>query len=306
MAVEIRTHEDFATTTRGLRTDIAPMILWERAKKLGIWNPADIDFSQDTEDWKGLTDAQKNYTLMLASQFISGEEAVTLDLLPLMKVISEQGHLEEAMYLSNFLWEEAKHIDMFSRALASYGVPGEGLKQHHSPAYTELFYNTFPSRMNALYDDPSPENIVRASATYNLGIEGVLAETGYYMWYSIMDSNDILPGTRQGIRNIQLDESRHIAYGVFLLSRMIAEDQSLFEIVEEVMNEMLVYLAESNEQNEARMGAVPFDFDYDDVMAFGTTQYQRRLARIEKAKGKTLEDIYRSGKAILDDDEDAA
>ena len=207
------------------------------------------------------------------------------------------------MYLTNFLWEEAKHVDFFSKALAAYGVPAQGLEAYQPPSYRELFYETFPRRMHALYDDPSPANVVRASATYNLGIEGILAETGYFMWYSIMDTNKILPGTREGIRHIQLDESRHMAYGVFLLSRLIAEDESLFEIVEEVMDEMLEYLGRTNAETEERIGEIPFDFDYEQVMAFGTVQYERRMARISKARGKTLEEIYRSGKAQLEDDD---
>lgn len=304
MAVDVKTHDSFATTTRGLRRDIPPMILWERAKKLGIWNPADFDFTQDKIDWQGLTPDQQGYTLQLASQFISGEEAVTLDLLPLIKTVAEQGHLEEEMFLTTFLWEEAKHIDMFSRALDAYGVPARGLDEHHTPSYKELFYDIFPRRMNALYDDPSPANLVRASTTYNLGIEGILAETGYFMWYSIMDTNNILPGTREGIRKIQLDESRHIAYGVFLLSRLIAEDESLYEIVDELMEEMLVYLARTTEESAERYPEIPFNFDYDAVMNFGQTQHARRMARIQKAKGKTLEEIYGSGKALLDDEQE--
>ena len=303
MAVDLKTHDNFVTTTRGLRRDILPMLLFERSKKLGIWNPADIDFSQDTKDWAALSPKQQKYTMRLASQFISGEEAVTLDLLPLISTIAQQGHLEEEMFLTTFLWEEAKHIDFFSRALASYGVEASSLEEHHLPAYRELFYETLPRRMNALYDDPSPANLVRASATYNLGIEGILAETGYYMWYRLMDSNDILPGTREGMRKLQLDESRHIAYGVFLLSRLIAEDESLFEIIEEIMDEMMVYLVESNAQTEADIGEIPFDFDYDEVLAFGQTQHTRRMNRISKAKGKTVEEIYSSSRSMIDDDE---
>lgn len=294
MAVVSNTHESFVTTTRGLRREIPPMVLWERAKKLGIWNPADFDFSQDTKDWAKLTDKQREYTLMLASQFISGEEAVTLDLLPLIKIVSEQGHLEEEMFLTTFLWEEAKHVDFFSRALDAYGVKSQDLAQYHPPTYSKLFYETFPQRMKALYDDPSPAAMVRASTTYNLGIEGILAETGYFMWYKLMDSEGILPGTRQGLRKIQMDESRHIAYGVFLISRLIVEDPSLYEIVEEIMDEMLQYLVDSNQQTQERIGDIPFDFNYDEVLEFGMSQHARRMAKIGKARGKTLEELYKT------------
>jgi len=35
MAIDIKTHDSFVTTTRGLRRDIPPMILYERSKRLG-------------------------------------------------------------------------------------------------------------------------------------------------------------------------------------------------------------------------------------------------------------------------------
>ena len=136
-----------------------------------------------------------------------------------------------------------------------------------------------------------------------MGMEAVCVAKAGCRWYSIMGTNKVLPGPREVVRHMQLDESRQMAYGVFLLSRLIAEDESLFEIVEEVMDEMLEYLGRTNAETEERIGEIPFDFDYEQVMAFGTAQYERRMARISKAKGKTLEEIYRSGKAQLDDDD---
>ena len=50
--------------------------------------------------------------------FQAGEESVTLDLLPLILAIANEGRLEEEMFLTSFLWEEAKHTDFFSRFLA--------------------------------------------------------------------------------------------------------------------------------------------------------------------------------------------
>src|SRR5215831_7562408 len=41
-------HHEFITTgTRGLRHDILPMRLYHKAKRLGVWDPRSIDFSQD-------------------------------------------------------------------------------------------------------------------------------------------------------------------------------------------------------------------------------------------------------------------
>src|SRR5258707_7513429 len=97
-------HQAFATTSeRGLRHDILPMRLYHKAKKLGIWDPRSIDFTQDILDWQRCTDEEKQTLLQLASLFQAGEESVTLDLLPLIMVVAQEGHPEEAKVLTTFL-----------------------------------------------------------------------------------------------------------------------------------------------------------------------------------------------------------
>jgi len=293
-------HKNFATTTRGLRRETPPMVLWEKAKRLGIWNPSDLDFTQDVKDWKKLTDDQRDYVLYLASQFQAGEEAVTLDLLPLIHVIAREGRIEEELFLTSFLWEEAKHVDFFNRFLTAIGAPAD-LSSHHTPCYSKVFYEILPERLLALQDNPSRENMVRASTTYNLAVEGIMAETGYYMWYSIMDQQNIFPGARQGIRNIQLDESRHIAYGVFLISRLLAEEPELWSVVEEVMAEMLDAAQTMTMQALEKYAAHPFGFDPTDVTNFSASQCQKRLNRINKARGRSLEELYKSTNLIIEE-----
>lgn len=62
------------TSKRGLLEDSFPFRLYQKAKKLGTWNPSDIDFSQDASDWKTLNHEQKEDILRLISQFQAGEE----------------------------------------------------------------------------------------------------------------------------------------------------------------------------------------------------------------------------------------
>ena len=94
------------------------MRLFEKAKRLGIWNPSDIDFSQDRADWLRLTPLEQEVLLHLTALFQAGEEAVTGDILPLLFTIANEGRVEEeAIYLTTFLFEEAKHTDFFRRFL---------------------------------------------------------------------------------------------------------------------------------------------------------------------------------------------
>ena len=101
-------------STRGLDYDSVPWKLWEKSKKL-FWDPADLDFSQDVLDWQAMTDDERQLVALSARGFMVGEEAVTLDIIPLLRCMSDLGRLEDTMYLSMFAMEEAKHTDMFRR-----------------------------------------------------------------------------------------------------------------------------------------------------------------------------------------------
>ena len=73
-------HNAFTTTSsRGLRHDILPMRLYHKAKKLGVWDPQSIDFSQDILDWQRCNDTERETLLQLTSLFQAGEECVTLE-----------------------------------------------------------------------------------------------------------------------------------------------------------------------------------------------------------------------------------
>ena len=77
-------------TSRGLRHDILPMRLYHKAKKLGIWDPRDIDLTQDRQDWQRIPNEYKERLRNLILGFQAGEEAVTLDLLPLILTVARE------------------------------------------------------------------------------------------------------------------------------------------------------------------------------------------------------------------------
>src|SRR5579885_1122923 len=104
-------------TKRGLRHDILPMRLYHKAKKLGVWDPRDIDLSRDRDDWLLIPDDPRERLRRLILGFQAGEEAVTVDLLPLVMTVAREGRLEEELFLTTFLWEEGKHTEFFRRIL---------------------------------------------------------------------------------------------------------------------------------------------------------------------------------------------
>jgi ribonucleoside-diphosphate reductase beta chain len=297
------THVSFATTTRGLDRDLPPMRLYEKAKRLGIWNPSDINFSEDKNDWATLKVDEKELIVRLLAMFVAGEEAVTLDLLPLIRVIVKEGRVEEEMFLTTFLFEEAKHTDFFRRFLDEVTNPplplGEGLgvradlSHYHTDNYRFLFYDALPSALSTLEADSSPSAQIRASVTYNMVVEGVLAETGYHAFFTMLERNDLMPGLRKGISLLKQDESRHIAYGVYLLSRLVAEHPDEWDTLDRQMNKLLPFAIGVIGDAFAAYDVVPFGLVEDDFVNYAMGQFTKRFARLEKARSATLGEINR-------------
>jgi len=286
-------HTFFSTPTRGLDRSLPPMRLYEKAKRLGIWNPSDIDLSKDKADWSTLKDDEKDLILRLLAMFVAGEEAVTLDLLPLIQVIASEGRIEEEMFLTTFLFEEAKHTDFFRRFLDDVADTDADLTKYHTDNYRFIFYDALPSALAALEADSSPSAQVHASVTYNMVVEGVLAETGYHAFFTMLERNDLMPGLRKGISLLKQDESRHIAYGVYLLSRLVAEHPEEWDTLDMQMNNLLPSAIGVIGDAFAAYDVVPFGLVEDDFVNYAMGQFTKRFERLEKAKGANLDEINR-------------
>lgn len=283
-----------STSPTGLRFDSFPMRLWDKAKRLGIWNPADIDFSQDRRDWETLTDGERDLLRRLAALFQSGEEAVVLDILPLMDVVAREGRLEEQLYLTSFVWEEAKHVEGMRRFLDAIGATGDDLSRYHTPSYQRIFAEALPEAMHRLRSDRSPVAQARASATYNMIVEGVLAETGYHVFHRILSDRGIMPGMQQMAGFLKQDESRHIAYGLFLLSRLVAEHgEPVWQAITERMNTLLDPAVSVISEAFGAYPAydTPFNLSPTPFIDFATSQFDKRLLRLERAKSQSLSEL---------------
>jgi ribonucleoside-diphosphate reductase beta chain len=283
-------HTSFQTVSAGLDRGSLPMRLSQKAKRLGIWDPYDVDLSRDRADWLSLTDNQREVLLQLTSLFQAGEESVTLDLLPLLMVVANEGRLEEELFLTSFLWEEGKHMEFFRRVLDEVCVETGDLERFHGPSYRRLFYEELPASMAALVDDPSPGAQARAVVTYTMIVEGVLAETGYYSYFESLEQNDLLPGLRSGVAKLKQDESRHIAYGIYLLARLLAEHDE-WDTIETRMGELLPLAMGVIDESLAGYGELPFGLAPEQFVEYATSQFGKRLARLELARTQTLAEV---------------
>ena len=279
----------------GLRWTALPMRLFQKGNRLH-WNPADIDFSQDAEDWKTLDDDEKEGAIRLATLFEAGEESVTHDIQPFTRAMAAEGRLEDEMYLTQFAYEEAKHIEAFRRWLDAIGETSDLHEWvDKTQGYKEIFYEMLPDAMNALNTDPSPAAQVRAAVVYNQVVEGVLALTGYHSWRRATEQRNILPGIQAVVGLIGRDERRHMAWGTFTCRRHVAADNANWDVVQRTLDDMLtpaLSIIESTFDEYEREGRrFPFGITREELTSFATNQFSRRLEVIEAAKGRSVREV---------------
>src|SRR3954454_20643903 len=276
-----------------------------------FWNPADLDFSRDRADWEKLSERERDYATRLCAQFIAGEEAVTEDIQPFMAAMRAEGRLGDEMYLTQFAFEEAKHVQVFRMWLDAVGMT-EDLHPYLDglPTYREIFYDELPACLNALTTDASAAAQVRASVTYNHIVEGMLALTGYYAWNKICVEHQILPGMQELIRRIGDDERRHMAWGTFTCRRHVAADESNWKVVTDTMEELLPHALTQIQWAMDNSPALPPEINPTALMTYAGDRATRRLRAIESAVGADVAgiDLDYSPEKLEDDfgEEDSA
>lgn len=277
-------NNEITTMKRRLNTDSFPYRLFEKAKVLGIWNPSQINLEQDKKDWETCSTQEKELILHLTSLFQSGEESVTNEIVPLLLAVSKEHRIEEELYLTSFLFEEAKHTDFFNRLISEvFECQDKDLDRFKGEHYIRLFDDKLNNAMRRLLADSSPKNQLLASVTYNMIVEGSLAETGYHAYYKMLEENNLMPGIRKGIHLLKQDESRHIAYGIYLISRILIEHPVLKSDFEHQMSDCLELVIGVIHEIFEGYESMPFGLNAEDFIDFATEQFQRRYERIEKS-----------------------
>ena len=288
------------SSTRGLNYDSVPWKLWEKSKKL-FWDPADLDFSQDAVDWREMPETARTLVALSARGFMVGEEAVTLDIVPLLRCMSDLGRLEDTMYLSMFAMEEAKHTDMFRRWFDAVDLDpaslddlvrarNEAMRGSDGRNRVGLFDGVLTRVMRRLDSDHSPEAILDATLVYNQLVEGVAAINGYRRWDETFRRLGKLPGLQAGLKLTQRDERRHIAYGTYLGRQILAAHPELWEFVERRWAKLAGGFVGAYGNAAQLQDAASADFDPAEIQALA----DRRLEALRIAVTMRPDDVERA------------
>jgi ribonucleotide reductase beta subunit family protein with ferritin-like domain len=256
---------------------------WER----GNWRATEIDLAQDAIDWhEKLTEEQRRGALWLYALFFHGEDSVADNLSPYI----DAAPLEEQKYfLTTQQVDEARHAVFFKRFMHEVVGRGDGTAAAGLNATAaeltwghRMVFGRLDRMAEELRRDRSRRKLAEAITLYHIVVEASLAQPGQHMIESSLEALDVMPGFREGMRNVALDEQRHIGFGVKLLADLYREapDETLEAIVG-VLRETLPWTAAvPMPPNWDSSYVESFGFTLEDLGEAGATSLEQKLRAI--------------------------
>src|SRR5258708_9468353 len=113
----------------------------------------------------------------------------------------------------------------------------------------------------------------------------------------MIEREDVQTHLKQQVGYFNRDKSRPLRYGVFLISRPVSQDQSLWPFIEQTMNALLApALGMVNELFEGSedLEEIPFGLNMQEYLNYATMQFSKRFQRIQRAREQTLEQVYQT------------
>jgi ribonucleoside-diphosphate reductase beta chain len=204
------------------------------------WNPAAIDLTQDARAWPQLPDERRRRLMTLFAGFCVAEDAVSEHITPFAEAAREAtlASQESLMAWVFFLQrrDEERHARFFDRIAAEVlGLPGatpaerrEAARPHVPPAVLELFEARLPAMTAELAAGRS--GLAEGVSLYHMVLEGIIFDAAHHaLREDLVDG--ALPGVREGVERVELDERWHIGFGL----RCLIEAQPSQDLLDDLL-----------------------------------------------------------------------
>jgi ribonucleoside-diphosphate reductase beta chain len=219
------------------------------------WNPMAIDLAPDAGAWPELPAERRDRLTALLAGFCVAEDAVAETLSPFADAArqADLASQESLMAWVFFLQrrDEQRHARLFDRIGAEVlGLPGEtaadrraAAREHVPAAFLDLFEERLPTMAAELAEGRT--GLDRGVSLYHMLLEGVVFDAGQE---ALLDdlADDALPGVREGVERVALDERWHVGFGL----RCLIETRPSAEVIDDL-------LQHAEEAAAAWGGAVP-------------------------------------------------
>jgi ribonucleoside-diphosphate reductase beta chain len=219
------------------------------------WNPAAIDLTRDARAWPELPAERRRRLMTLLAGFCVAENAVSEHITPFGDAAREAtlASQESLMAWVFFLQrrDEDRHAQFFDRIAAEVlSLPGDtpaerraAARAHVPDAVLELFEVRLPAMAAEL--TAGHAGLGEGVALYHMVLEGIIFDAAHHtLRHDLAD--DALPGVRDGVRRVELDERWHIGFGL----RCLVEAQPSRDLLDDL-------LARAEDATDAWGDAIP-------------------------------------------------
>ena len=265
--------------------------LYERWEH-GNWKSTKLDFAEDHRQWNEVFTAfERKAALWNYSLFFHGEDSVADNLSPYIDAAPRE---EQKYFLATQQVDEARHAIFFGRFMREVVERGDSIASSLAATESELtwgFRKVF-ARLDQMADelrrDRSRPMLARGVALYHVVVEATLAQPGQHFIDSYLNEREILPGFRAGMKNVSLDEQRHIGFGVKLLADLHREDPEVQPAVADLLREVMPYtIGVFVPPNWDRRYSEVFGFTLEEIFQEGTNSFETKM----RAAGMPLEEM---------------
>jgi ribonucleoside-diphosphate reductase beta chain len=204
------------------------------------WDPAAIDLTEDARAWPELPDERRRRLMTLLAGFRVAEDAVSEHITPFADVAREAtlASHESLMAWVFFLQrrDEDRHALWFDRIAAEVlELPGatpaerrEAARAHVPAAVLELFEVRLPAMAAEL--TAGRVGLGDGVALYHMVLEGIIFDAAHHALRNDL-ADGALPGVREGVERVELDERWHIGFGL----RCLIESQPSRDLLDELL-----------------------------------------------------------------------
>ncbi len=204
------------------------------------WDPAAIDLTEDARAWPELPAERRRRLTTILAGFRVAEDAVSEHITPFADVARESTLASQESLVAWVFFlqrrDEDRHALFFDRIAAEVlGLPGatpaerrEAARAHVPAGVLELFEVQLPAMAAELAAGRA--GLGEGVALYHMVLEGIIFDAAHHVLRNDL-ADGALPGVREGVERVELDERWHIGFGL----RCLIEAQPSRELLDDLL-----------------------------------------------------------------------
>jgi ribonucleoside-diphosphate reductase beta chain len=197
------------------------------------WDANTINLQPDAEAWPGLPDERRRRLTTLLAAFRVADDAVSVHLEPFGPA-AKDSLIAWVIYLQRR--DEQRHATFFDRVAADVlKLAGDTKDERRAaarelapPGIVELFEVELPAMAAEVAEGRA--GLSDGMALYHMTLEGMVLSAGQRAILQELEDG-VLPGVRQGVYHVELDERWHIGFGL----RCLIDAQPSQELIDAIL-----------------------------------------------------------------------